>query len=145
MSRITKVWGIGKTPPSPYVGKNSQKILYFFWGRPLFFFPKYIPSSVCGTDMVSWWERTCCARGRRAKTRAQVISFRINVSVIVDITSWSNWVLNRWQWRSACLSPWWGRHSNAGWGHFLGPGMWQVQRMPDLFSLNIFAFDKPFW
>ena len=32
----------------------------------------------------------------------------------------------RWQWWAACLSSGRGRGSTAGWGHFLGPGLWQV-------------------
>ena len=89
-----------------------------------------IMSSVRATGMVSWWERTCCAPGRKAKTRAQVISFdkcigHPNCQYYFMIKlGWT-----RWQWRSTCMSPGWGRDSSAGWGHFLGPGLWQVQKM----------------
>ena len=34
----------------------------------------------------------------------------------------------RWQWRSTCLPPWWRFDSTPGRGHFLGPGLWQVQQ-----------------
>ena len=42
----------------------------------------------------------------------------------------------RWQWRSTCLPPWWRFDSSPGRGHFLGPGLWQVQQHLQTFQFK---------